>query len=402
MIISRIKRAPSVLRDFLRTEASGGLLLIAAAVLALAIANSSLAHFYSDLLRIEIGGWDLVHLVNDGLMAIFFLLVGLEIKREFLDGHLQRASDRVLPLLAAAGGMAVPAAVFLAIAGGDPALVRGWAIPAATDIAFAIGVLTLLGNRVPGSLKIFLTTIAIADDLGAVIVIALAYRAELHFWALGAAALLYLVMIALNLSGIRSLVPYMLLAAALWAVVHLSGVHATIAGVLAASAIPIVPSRGAPDAENSPLHRLEHALGPWVAYAILPLFAFVNAGVSFMDAGSHVLLDPLTIAIAAGLFLGKQIGIFTSVRAVVAIGFGTKPSGASWLQVYGLSIICGIGFTMSLFIGKLAFADAAQAVEVKIGVLSGSLLSAVVGAAMLLFASRKRSGLQAQAGSEGF
>jgi len=402
MIISRIKRAPSVLRDFLRTEASGGLLLIAAAVLALAIANSSLAHFYSDLLRIEIGGWDLVHLVNDGLMAIFFLLVGLEIKREFLDGHLQRASDRVLPLLAAAGGMAVPAAVFLAIAGGDPALVRGWAIPAATDIAFAIGVLTLLGNRVPGSLKIFLTTIAIADDLGAVIVIALAYRAELHFWALGAAALLYLVMIALNLSGIRSLVPYMLLAAALWAVVHLSGVHATIAGVLAASAIPIVPSRGAPDAENSPLHRLEHALGPWVAYAILPLFAFVNAGVSFMDAGSHVLLHPLTIAIAAGLFLGKQIGIFASVRAVVAIGFGTKPSGASWLQVYGLSIICGIGFTMSLFIGKLAFADAAQAVEVKIGVLSGSLLSAVVGAAMLLFASRKRSGLQAQAGSEGF
>ena len=399
MMISRMKRAPSVLRDFLRTEASGGLLLIAASVLALAIANSNLAYLYFDMLRLEVAGWDLVHFVNDGLMAIFFLLVGLEIKREFLDGHLQQPADRVLPLLAAAGGMAVPAVVFLAIAGRDPALARGWAIPAATDIAFAIGVLALLGNRVPGSLKIFLTTIAIADDLGAVIIIALAYTAALHFWALGTAVLIYCAMIALNLAGIGRLMPYMLLTAALWAVVHLSGVHATVAGVLAASAIPIVPSRGAPDAENSPLHRLEHALGPWVAYAILPLFAFVNAGVSFRDTGGHMFLDPLTLAIAAGLFLGKQIGIFSSVRIAVAIGFGAKPSGASWLQVYGLSLICGIGFTMSLFIGKLAFPDAAQAAEVKTGVLSGSLLSAIVGAGVLVFASRKRSGPQAQAGS---
>jgi NhaA family Na+:H+ antiporter len=379
----------SALRDFLRAEAAGGILLMIAAVLALTAANSPLADAYFGLFHFRIGGWDIHHWINDGLMTLFFLMVGLEIKREFVDGHLRSWSDRALPLIAAAGGMAVPALLFLAVAGGDPAIARGWAIPAATDIAFAIGVLALLGRHVPGSLKIFLTTVAIADDLGAVLIIAFAYTASISGLALLAAAAIFCAMLLLNRAGVQALWPYLLLAALLWAAVLASGVHATVAGVLAAMAIPITPSPAAPDAESSPLHRLEHALAPWVAYAIVPLFGFANAGVSLVGADAGMFLSPLPLGIATGLFLGKQIGIFTAIRLTILLKLGTRPQHASRGQLYGVSVLCGIGFTMSLFIGGLAFSDPMLIDEVKIGVLGGSLLSACVGAAILLLAKNR-------------
>jgi Na+:H+ antiporter, NhaA family len=357
-----------------------------AAALALIIANSALGPTYFAFLHLSIFGWSVHHVINDGLMAIFFLLVGLEIKREFLDGHLRSWSDRALPLIAAAGGMCVPALIYLAITRAQPSLARGWAIPAATDIAFAIGVLALLGSRIPGSLKIFLTTVAIADDLGAVVIIALAYTASISGPALLAAGLILTVMFLLNRNGVKRLWPYLVLAVALWLAVLASGVHATVAGVLAASAIPIKSSPAAPDAEDSPLHQLEHAISPWVAYLIVPLFGFANAGVSFAGLGIEALLAPLPVAIAAGLFLGKQVGIFLSMRLAIAFRLGTKLSNASWMQIYGTSLLCGIGFTMSLFIGGLAFSDPLLIDEVKIGVLAGSIMSAMAGFLLLRYA----------------
>ncbi|WP_380872988.1 Na(+)/H(+) antiporter NhaA [Sphingomonas sp. DBB INV C78] len=384
----------SALRDFLQSEASGGILLMVAAALAMIVANSPWAEDYFHLLHLETGpvlseklGTMTVHLwINDALMALFFLLVGLEIKREFVDGHLASWRDRGLPIVAAAGGMIVPALVYLIVTGGAPALLRGWAIPSATDIAFAIGVLALLGSRAPTSLKLFLTTVAIVDDMGAVAIIALAYTASIGGPALLAAILLWGLMFALNRFGVTRLWPYLLLAVALWFAVLLSGVHATIAGVLAAIAIPIKQTPGAPDADDSPLHRLEHGLHPWVAYAIVPLFGFANAGVSLAGTGLAELLAPLPLGVALGLFLGKQIGIFASVRLAVALKIGERPAGATWLQIYGVALLCGIGFTMSLFIGGLAFADPRLVDEVKIGVLGGSLLSALAGYALLRFA----------------
>lgn len=354
-----------------------------AAALALLVANSVFSTEYFALLHVSLFGWSLQHFVNDGLMALFFMLVGLEIKREFLDGHLARWSDRALPLIAAAGGMALPALVYMLIAGAVPGLARGWAIPAATDIAFAIGVIALLGTRVPASLKIFLATVAIADDLGAVVIIALAYTASISGPALLAAAMILGVMMLLNRSGVLSLWPYLLLSAALWVAVLLSGVHATVAGVLAATAIPIRITPAAPDAADSPLHRLEHALSPWVAYAIVPIFGFVNAGVDLRGIGLEILFSPLPLGIAAGLFIGKQLGVFASVRLAIALRLGVRPMGASWTQVYGVALLCGVGFTMSLFIGGLAFRDPIYMDEVKLGVLCGSLLSALVGYAVL-------------------
>jgi NhaA family Na+:H+ antiporter len=388
----------SALRAFLSGEAAGGILLMAAAALAMIIANSPIAASYSHILHLIIGpeltpklGPMTIHLwINDGLMAIFFLLVGLEIKREFVDGHLSTWADRALPMVAAAAGMIVPAIIYLAVAGGDPALQRGWAIPAATDIAFAIGVLALLGSRAPASLKLFLTTVAIVDDMGAVAIIALFYTAELNIAALTAAGGIWLSMMMLNRFRVNALWPYLILAALLWYATLLSGVHATIAGVMAAFAIPFRRTFAAPDAEDSTLHRLEHALVKPVAFFIVPIFGFANAGVSLASISLAALIAPLPLGIALGLFLGKQLGIFTSVWIVVKMGIAARPAHASWMQVYGVALLCGIGFTMSLFIGGLAFTGADQSDAVKIGVLMGSILSAISGYLILRFAAPQK------------
>jgi len=385
----------SALRDFLESESAGGMLLIFAAILAMIVANSPLATLYHDAIHAVTGpiltdklGPMTVHLwINDGLMAIFFLLVGLEIKREFVDGRLASWDRRRLPFIAAAAGMVVPAALYMAFAGSEPGLAQGWAIPAATDIAFAMGVLALLGKRAPTSLKLFLVTVAIVDDMGAVAIIALFYTAKINLVALGTAAGILALMFAMNRSGVKSLPLYLLMFAALWYAMLLSGVHATIAGVLAAMAIPFESTPGAPDSQTSPLHRLEHGLHPWVAFAIVPLFGFANAGVDVRGLGVDQLFAPLPLGIAAGLFLGKQIGIFGSVWLSVKLGIAGKLRGATWLQIYGVAMLCGIGFTMSLFIGGLAFPDDALLVEeAKIGILMGSLAAALIGFAVLRFA----------------
>jgi NhaA family Na+:H+ antiporter len=392
------KKRASALRNFLRSEAAGGIILMMVAALAMLVANSPLADSYFHLIHAQTGpeltpklGPMTVHLwINDGLMAIFFLLVGLEIKREFVDGHLASWNDRLLPMIAAAGGMAVPAAVYLLIARGDPALLRGWAIPAATDIAFAIGVLALLGSRAPASLKLFLTTVAIVDDMGAVAIIALFYTASINMTALVIGAVIWLAMLAMARLGVSRLWPYLILAGLLWYATLLSGVHATIAGVLAAFAIPLRRTSAAPDAEDSLLHILEHALAKPVAFVIVPLFGFANAGVSLKGLGLDAVLAPLPLGIALGLFVGKQIGIFGSVWGCVTLGLAARPREASWLQVYGVALLCGIGFTMSLFIGGLAFTDPVQVDAVKIGVLLGSILSALCGYFLLRFGANQK------------
>src|SRR5690554_858979 len=389
----------SALRKFLNSEASGGILLMVAAALAMIVANSPLYdmyhHFFHELegpvLSQKLGPMTPHLWINDGLMAIFFLLVGLEIKREFVDGRLNTWERRRLPVLAAGVGMLVPALVFLFVVRDVPEVYNGWAIPAATDIAFAIGVLALLGPRAPTSLKLFLVTVAIVDDMGAVAIIALVYTAEINGAALLASAVILGIMYTMNKTGVRSVLAYLLLAAMLWYAVLLSGVHATIAGVLAAMVIPIVITPGAPDSEVSTLHQLEHAIAPWSAFFIVPIFGFANAGVSLEGIGMEQILAPLPIGIALGLFLGKQIGIFAAVWLAVKTGFAERLGGASWLQVYGVAMLCGIGFTMSLFIGALAFPGNMLLIEeAKIGVLGGSLLSAVIGFLILRFAPQHK------------
>jgi Na+:H+ antiporter, NhaA family len=384
----------SALRDFLRSEAAGGLILMFTAALAIVLANSPFSDDYFHGIHAVTGpelspklGPMTLHLwINDGLMAIFFMLVGLEIKREFVDGHLSTWAERRLPVIAAVSGMIVPAAIYLLVAGGNPLLIRGWAIPAATDIAFALAVLALLGSRAPTSLKLFLTTVAIVDDVGAVAIIALFYTAQLHLTALAAAALIWGVMIMLNRLHVAMIWPYLILAILLWYATLLSGVHATIAGVLAAFAIPFRRTIAAPDARHSVLHRIEHMLAKPVAFIIVPLFGFANAGVSLKGIGISGLAAPLPLAIALGLFLGKQIGIFASVWGCAKSGIAARPKDASWSQVYGVALLCGIGFTMSLFIGGLAFSGDAQSQAVKIGVLLGSVVSAIAGWLVLRFA----------------
>jgi NhaA family Na+:H+ antiporter len=377
--------APSTLRAFLASEAAGGLLLMAAAAAALVAANSPLAPAYQSLIHREVGAMTIQHWINDALMALFFLLVGLEIKREFLDGRLATWERRRLPIVAAAAGMAMPALIYLAVAGGAPGLARGWAIPAATDIAFAIGVLALLGERAPTSLKLFLTTVAIADDLGAVAIIALVYTAALDLLWLAASGLILLALYGIGRLGIRSPAVFLTGAALLWYAVLRSGVHPTVAGVLAAAVVPLTITPGAPDDVRSPLHRLEHGLAPWVAYLILPLFGFANAGVAL--GGGAGLLAPLPLAVAAGLFFGKQAGIFGAVWASVRLGIAAPLRGATWLQLWGVATLGGIGFTMSLFIGALAFPDRPALIEeAKLGVLAGSFLSALAGYALLRLA----------------
>lgn len=372
-------------------EAGAGLLLIAVAAAAMILANSPLAEAYHALFHAPLG-WSPVaklntaHLwVNDGLMAIFFFVVGLEIKREILDGELASPARRRLPVLAAIAGMAFPAAVYLGIAGGDPALHRGWAIPAATDIAFAVGVLALVGNRVPPSLRLFLLTVAIVDDLGAVIIIALFYTASIKLPWLAAAAGALAVLALLNRMGVSRWLPYVLVSVALWFAVLHSGVHATIAGVVAALTIPL---RLGGDGD-SPLLRMEHALVPWNAYLIVPLFGFANAGVS-LAGNAGALLSGLPLGVAAGLFIGKQVGVFGAIWAADRIGLAHRPAGASWTQLWGTALLCGIGFTMSLFIGALAFPASPVLIdEAKLGVMIGSLLSAIAGFTVLRLSGRQ-------------
>jgi len=382
-----LKRLPSALRQLLDSEAAGGLLLMGAAGMALILANSPASDFYFTALELPIFGMTLLHWINDGLMAVFFLLVGLEIKREMLDGQLQTWSRRALPGIAAVGGMLAPALVYIAINRDDPLLLRGWAIPAATDIAFALGILSLLGPRVPVSLKIFLTTLAILDDLGAVVIIALFYTSELSAPALGLAGLSLVALIALNRFGVTRLWPYLLLGALLWVLVLQSGVHATLAGVALALTIPLQPTPGKPESISSPLHILEHGIQPWVAFLIVPIFGFANAGVALIGSDPRALLETVPLGIALGLFLGKQVGVFLFSWATIRCGLADLPAGASWLQFYGVGLLCGIGFTMSLFIGALAFPGMPEMSDaVKIGVLAGSLLSALCGWLLLRLA----------------
>ncbi|WP_419953486.1 Na+/H+ antiporter NhaA [Methylobacterium sp.] len=389
----RLPRPISALRNVLQGEATGGLILMASAALALAIANSGWSEAYFSTLKTYVGGLSVLHWVNDGLMAVFFLLVGLEIKREVLDGRLRTWPDRVLPGVAALGGMVVPALVYVAVNWSSPETLRGWAIPTATDIAFALGVLALLGSRVPVSLKIFLTALAIIDDLGAVLIIAAFYTADLSLPMLGGAAAVFAVLFGMNKAGVKSLTPYLVLGAVLWFLVLKSGIHATIAGVLLALTIPLRLSIGKPDDPTSPLHKLEHAIHPWSAYLVLPVFGFANAGVSFAGMSTKMLLDPVTLGVALGLFVGKQIGVFGAVVAAIKLGLAQRPAHAGWWHLYGLSLLCGVGFTMSLFIGLLAFANSPELeAETKIGVLLGSLSCMALGAFVLLLAPKPDQG----------
>ncbi|TIM74953.1 MAG: Na+/H+ antiporter NhaA, partial [Mesorhizobium sp.] len=369
-------------------EAAGGIVLMAAAALALVVANSPLAETYFDALHAYLGPLSVSHWINDGLMAVFFLLVGLEIKREMLDGQLSTWPRRALPGIAAAGGMLVPALVYVAINRDYPAALSGWAIPTATDIAFALGVLSLLGSRVPGSLKVFLTALAIIDDLGAVIIIAMFYTSGLSLAYLGAAFAVIALLVVLNRMNVLTLVPYLVLGGVLWVLVLKSGVHATLAGVALALTIPLKVSPGiSHDVDHSPLHRLEHGLHRIVPFVVIPIFGFANAGVSLAGLSAAALVEPLTLGVAAGLVAGKLVGVFGSSALAIRFGLADLPVNAGWLHMVGISLLCGIGFTMSLFIGLLAFASNVELqAAVKVGILAGSFIAAILGAAVLLMA----------------
>ncbi|MFO0989774.1 MAG: Na+/H+ antiporter NhaA [Alphaproteobacteria bacterium] len=378
------------LREFLRLEAAGGIVLMFAALAALAVANSPLGRLYLDFLDIpgsvQVGALviakPLLLWVNDLWMAVFFFLVGLEIKREVREGQLSTRAEIALPAAAALGGMIVPGLVYALVNWGSPVNLKGWAIPTATDIAFALGILALLGRRAPMSLKVLLTAIAIIDDLGAIVVIAVFYTADLSALSLGLAAVAIAGLVALNLFRVAHVAAYVLVGGILWICVLKSGVHATLAGVITAFAIPL----GAKDEAGRPLlAQLEHLLHPWVAFLILPMFAFANAGISLDGIGLASFLDPVTLGIALGLVLGKQVGIFAPIWLAIRLGLVKMPAGASWLQVYALSILCGIGFTMSLFIGGLAFESAEHKAYVRLGVLSGSIVSAALGFLLLRY-----------------
>jgi NhaA family Na+:H+ antiporter len=364
-------------------QGSGGVLLMGAAVLALIVANSPVAPAYYAALELHLGPFSIHYWINDALMAVFFLLVGLEIKREALDGELATWAQRALPGLAALGGMIVPAIVYLAFNLGPNGAPHGWAIPVATDIAFALGVLSMLGSRVPVSLKVFLTTLAVIDDLGAVLIIGVFYASGLNGPALAGSAGAVAVLIALNRIGVSRLWPYLSVGVALWVLVHLSGVHATLAGVALALAIPLRTGSRSTD-NDPPLIRLEKGLHPWVTFLVVPIFGFANAGVSLAGLSLSSLSNPIPMGVALGLFLGKQLGVFSFAWASIRLRMATLPEGASWKQMYGVALLCGIGFTMSLFIGLLAFADTPLLKDqAKIGVILGSGISAIAGALLL-------------------
>ncbi len=400
--------ATTPLHRALSHQATPGVLLVLAMLAALAVANSG-AEWYGALFgttaTVGVGEFliekPLLLWINDGLMAMFFLFVGLELKREVLYGELSDPRKIGLPLFAAAGGIAVPAAIYVAVNWGDPVALNGWAIPAATDIAFALGILAMLGSRVPVALKVLLTSVAVLDDLAAIVIIALFYTDQLAVGSLGFAAAILCGLLGLNRSGVRKMAPYVVLGIALWVCVLKSGVHATLAGVAVALFIP--GGRGA-DGEDSPAHRAEHGLHPWVVFGILPVFAFANSGVSVVGLSPSALLQPVPLGIALGLFLGKQVGVFGACWLSVKLRLAELPKGVSWLQVYGVAMLCGIGFTMSLFIGSLAFEAKGgpdYAVDDRLGILTGSFLAAVCGFVVLRLACRsgvpgQRSGTPAR------
>lgn len=383
------------IREFLRLESASGIILIAVASVALLLVNSPFANLYDVLLQtpVEVRVGDLrlakplLLWINDGLMAIFFLLIGLEVKREILDGQLSSLAQIASPGVAAVGGMAVPALIYVWLNRNDPVALNGWAIPAATDIAFALGILSLLGQRAPVTLKLFLMTLAILDDLGAILIIAIFYASDLSLLALALAAITLIILFTMNRLGVSHITAYIIVGVILWTLVLKSGVHATLAGVALAFAIPL---RAKNKEEYSPLRHLEHLIHPWVAYGIMPLFAFANAGVSLADVSLNTFFHPIPLGIAIGLFFGKQLGVFGFSWLGIRLGIASLPQGVNWLQLYGVSMLCGIGFTMSLFVASLAFEHSGQDYLTlnRLGIITGSLLSAVGGYLVLSFASR--------------
>ncbi len=380
------QESPSFITSFLKLESSGGLLLMFAAVLAIIAANTELSHYYDLLLsvpvEVRVGALEiakpLLLWINDGLMAVFFFLVGLELKREVLDGELSDPKNIVLPAIGAVGGMLIPAAIYLAFNINDPVAVKGWAIPAATDIAFALGVLTLLGSRVPISLKIFLTSLAIFDDIGAIVIIALFYTSKISLAALVVAAICLPILFIMNRKGVVSRRPYFLIGIIVWVSLLKSGVHATLAGVIMALFIPL-RDENKPGA--SPLKELEHDLHSVVAFFVLPVFAFANAGISLVGVSPEVMLHDVPVGVALGLFLGKPIGIFGLCGLAIVMGYTSLPKGMSMASLFGVSALCGIGFTMSLFVGSLAFEETGVNLlfDERLGIIIGSLASGLVG-----------------------
>ena len=389
---SQVAAPAAFIRAFMRNEAAGGLVLLAATAIALVVANSPLAAGYFATLHAKAGALSVLHWINDGLMAVFFLLIGLEVKRELLVGQLASSRQRFLPGIAAVAGMLVPALIFVACNLQEPANLRGWAIPAATDIAFALGILALLGSRVPTSLKVLLTAIAVLDDLLAVLVIAVFYTSHIDLRALGCAVGGLALLAVFNRFGVRALWPYLTVGIAIWYFVLASGVHATLAGVAIALTLPLRETGPGRTHDDPPLLRLEHAIHPWVAFAIVPIFGFANAGVSFAGMTPMDAFAPLPLGIGLGLFVGKQISIYGAVWLLVKLGWASRPEGSTWPQVYGMAVLCGIGFTMSLFIGGLAFGGDVAAVDaVKVGVFLGSLLAGVAGYILLRSAHQFRT-----------
>ena len=380
---------------FFKLEAASGLVLLISAILALIISNSDLSSLYFETLNkylfIGINNFGLklsvLHWINDALMAIFFFFVTLEIKREFLQGELSNIKQALLPIIAAVGGMVVPALFYVVINFGDPETINGWAIPSATDIAFSLGVLSLLGKRVPLSLKVFLTALAIIDDLGAILIIALFYSGDLNVMYLSLMLVAFIILLVINKFNIKVFFPYLLIGLLLWDFTHNSGIHATIAGVLLAMTIP----HRKKEKDFSLLIKIEHAISPYVAFGIMPLFAFANAGVSLEGLSLSSLLDKVPLGIVLGLFVGKQLGVFVFSYVSIKLKIAQMPGNSSWYNFYGVGILTGIGFTMSLFVGNLAFVENAQYMDgVKIGVLTGSLLSTLAGYFLILLTPDKR------------
>jgi NhaA family Na+:H+ antiporter len=383
------------MREFFKTDVAGGVVLFTAAVLAIAVSNTPLDWFYDWFLaipvEIRVGALHIAKpmllWINDGLMAVFFFLVGLEIKREFIEGNLSTVSRVALPAIAAVGGMIVPAMIYATLNIGDPENLNGWAVPAATDIAFALGIVALLGSRVPASVKVLLTAIAIFDDLGAIILIAAFYTDQLSLLSLTFALAAFAILVSLNMLNVVRIGPYLVVGIIMWVCVLKSGVHATLAGVALAMTIPL---RASDAFGSSPLKSVEHDLHKWVAFAVLPLFAFANAGITFDGIGLHSFVEPVKLGVSAGLFIGKQIGIFGTLWLMIGCGFARMPEEANWLQLYGVALLCGIGFTMSLFIGGLAWEHSDFDAPVRLGVITGSILSAVLGFLILSFSAVKR------------